>query len=483
MTQDPPRTSALEDIFHPASIAVVGASENPTSQGYEYVRCLRDYGYGGAIYPINPKLTELLSFRAYPSLSEVPGSVDYVISCIPAAGVLELLDECGSKGVKAIHFFTARFSETGREDAAMLEQALRERAREVGVRIIGPNCMGLYHPKAGVTFRTDFPKEPGPIGFLSQSGGNAVELGYHGSLRGLRFSKVISYGNAIDLNEVDFLDYFAQDAETRVIAAYVEGVSDGRRFFGTLRRAAARKPVVALKGGRTEAGTRSAASHTAALAGAQQVWSTAVRQVGALEVDNLAEMIDMLVAFAFLPPSTGLRVGVVGGGGGRTVQSADLCEEAGLSVVPLPPEIRDELRERAPDVWDWVGNPVDQSILAWGSVDALHVLEMMAGNPHFDVLIANVGEDWPLGWPGGDLFLRQGIERFIEVAGTTTKPLALVLGAANSPEERRWRVVTEMQQRLVDAGLAVYPSIERAAVAVAHFVRYHQERDELLEFL
>ena len=129
MTQDPHPASILEDIFHPASIAVVGASENPASQGYEYVRCLREFGYGGAIYPVNPKLTEVLGLQAYPSLTDVPGQVDYVISCIPAAGVLDLVDECGRKEVKAVHFFTARFSETGREDEALLEKALRARAR------------------------------------------------------------------------------------------------------------------------------------------------------------------------------------------------------------------------------------------------------------------------------------------------------------------------------------------------------------------
>jgi acyl-CoA synthetase (NDP forming) len=468
----------LEAILHPRAIAVAGASANAISQGHEYVRCLLDFGYRGSIYPINPNLDEVLGLKAYPSLLEVPGPVDYVISCIPAAGVLKLVDDCARKGVKAIHFFTARFSETGRQEAALMEEELKRRAQRAGIRIIGPNCMGLYYPKEGISFRPELAKEAGPIGFLSQSGGNAVEFCYHGSLWGLRFSKVISYGNGLDLNEVDFLDYFARDEETRVIAAYVEGVSDGRRFLAALKRAAARKPVIIVKGGRTAAGTQAAASHTAALAGTQRVWSAAVRQAGALEVSTLEDMTDMLLAFVFLPPATGLRVGVVGGGGGRMVQSADLCEEAGLSLPPLPGEMREELRQRAPEIWDWVINPADQSILAGTPVSGMDILEMMAERPEFDLLIANVGEDWILELPIGPQLVQHVVERFIQIGGQTAKPMAVVLGPADSPEERRWRVVMEAQQRLASAGLAVYPNVERAARAMGAFVRYHQERQE-----
>ncbi len=279
----------LEAIFQPRAIAVVGASANPESLGHDYVRCLLEYGYKGAVYPVNPELSEVLGLTVYPSLRQVPGTVDYVISCIPASGVLDLVEDCRHVGVKAVHFFTARFSETGREDAALLEQELLRRTRSAGIRVIGPNCMGLYDPRQGISFRTDFPKEPGSTAFLSQSGGNAVELVHHGAQRGLRFSKVISYGNGLDLDEADFLDYFAQDSETTVIVAYIEGISDGRRFMAALRRAAAAKPVIVLKGGRTSSGTRAAASHTAALAGAQQVWRVALRQAGAMEVMRLGE--------------------------------------------------------------------------------------------------------------------------------------------------------------------------------------------------
>jgi acyl-CoA synthetase (NDP forming) len=473
--------AVIEAVFHPRSVAVVGASTNPDSPGHDYVRSLLDFNYRGSVYPINPRASELLGLRAYPSLRDVPGTVDFVISCIPAEGILDLVEECREKGVKVLQLFTGRFSETGRREGARLEEELMRRARAAGLRVIGPNCMGVYYPAGGLSFRPDLPKEPGGIAFLSQSGNNAVELVLHAAVRGLRFGKVMSYGNAADLDESDFLAYLAGDGETEVIGAYVEGVRDGRRFLAALRAAAAAKPVVVLKAGRTAAGARSAASHTAALAGTHRVWSGALRQAGAVQVDALDEAIDMLAAFAFLKRPRRVarrRVGVVGGGGGRGVQSADACEELGLSVVPLPGSMRRVLREKAPQLWDWVGNPVDQSILAGGPVSGAAILEMMASSPQFDVLIANLGEDWILGRPDAERRLEHVAARFVDVASRCRKPLAFVLGPADSPDEGRWRAVEGARQRLTVARLAVYPTIERAAWALSRWLTYWQERGE-----
>jgi acyl-CoA synthetase (NDP forming) len=471
----------MEAVFHPRSVAVVGASANPDSPGHDYVRSLLDFGYGGAVHPVNPRATELLGLRAYPRLRDVPGTVDLVISCIPAEGILDLVEECREKGARVLQLFTGRFSETGRREGIRLEEELMRRARSAGLRVIGPNCMGVYYPAGGLSFRPDLPREAGGIAFLSQSGNNAVELVLHATVRGLRFGKVISYGNAADLDESDLLSYLAGDPETEVIGAYVEGVRDGRRFLTALREAASVKPVVVLKAGRTAAGARSAASHTAALAGMQPVWSGALRQAGAVQVDTLEEAIDMLAAFAFLGRPRrirGRRVGVVGGGGGRGVQSADACEEAGFSVVALPGSIRKVLREKAPQLWDWVGNPVDQSILAGGPVSGAAILEMMASSPQFDVLIANLGEEWILGRPDAERRLEHVTARFVEVAARCRKPLAFVLGPADSPDEVRWRAVEGARQRLTAARLAVYPTIERAASALSRWLTYWQERQQ-----
>jgi len=468
--------AGVEVVFRPRSVAVVGASANPDSPGHDYVRCLLDFGFRGPIYPVNPRLTELLGLGVYPSLRDLPGPAEYVISCIPAEGVLELLDDCRGRGTRVVQLFTGRFAETGRREAADLEAALKSRAQAAGIRVLGPNCMGVHHPAHGLSFRPDLPKETGPLAFVSQSGNNVVEVICHGAARGLGFGKAVNYGNALDLDEAEFLDHLADDPEIEVIGVYIEGVRDGRRFLAALRRAAGRKPTVVHKGGRTTAGARAAASHTAALAGERQVWGAALRQAGAVQVDTQDQLIDMLVAFARLPRGTGRRVGVVGGGGGRAVQSADACEDEGLAVVPLPDDIRETLRQRAPLLWDWVGNPVDQSILAGAPVSGAQMLEMMAASPHFDLLIANVGEDWILGRPDAEQRLRHLVGRLLEVAGRTAKPLAFVLGPADWPDEGRRRIVEEARGRLVGAGVAVYPSIERAAWALSRFVGYWEGR-------
>ncbi len=473
----------------------MGASANVDSPGHDYLQALISAGFKGPIYPINPRAGEILGLAAYASLAAAPGDVDLVISCIPSEGVLGLIGECRAKGVTTLHLFTGRFSETGDARGAELERAVHRAAAEAGVRIIGPNCMGVFDSATGLSFRPDLPPARGDVAFISQSGNNSVELMLHGAARGLRFSKVVSYGNGVDLTEADFLDFLATDPETRVVGAYIEGTRDGRRLFEALRRCAAAKPVVVLKGGRTGAGSRTAASHTAALAGQRQIWSAMMHQAGAVEVGTFDELIDLLVGFAFLrnpeqsagskeqtgatePASRRASVGVVGGGGGRAVQSADVCEEAGLSVPGLPASIREFLREKAPQLADWVDNPVDQSILAGSGVSGARVLEMMVESDEFDALIANVGEDWVLGRP--DAIERMGhlVGRFAEIGERAQKPLAFVLGPADSADETKWRAVETGKQRLTDSRLAVYPSVDRAANALARCLRWHAEAEQ-----
>jgi len=339
-------TNLLEDIFNPQSIAVVGASGNPHTMGYRFAASLLEYGYRGTVYPINPNHSEILGIKTYPRVRDIPGSVDYVISCIPAPKVPSLMEDCCEKGVKAVHLFTARFSETGRQEAAELEQAILRKAKIGGVRIIGPNCMGLYFPRKGISFSDAMPKKAGTVALISQSGQVAEELCRYVALREVYFSKAISYGNALDFNECDFLDYFAQDPETKVILMYVEGIRDGKRFAKTVQCAAANKPVVILKGGKSKSGTRATASHTASMAGSQDIWESFVTQSGAVAAKDLDELADLAVAFQYLPPIKGFRVGVAGGGGGASVLSADICEAKGLDVIPLPSEMRAELKSR-----------------------------------------------------------------------------------------------------------------------------------------
>ena len=475
--------SEIEAIFHPRAIAVVGASANPDTPGYDYVRSLQDFGFRGRIYPVNPRADEILGLRVYRSLRDISGEVDYVISCIPADHVIELIGDCAARGVKALQLFTGRFAETGRPEAVVLEREVLAKARAGGVRLIGPNCMGLLYPAEGISFRADMSRQSGTVGFLSQSGNLLFELTHYGEPRGLRFSKAISYGNALDLDESDFLGYFGQDAETRVVGAYLEGVRDARtgrpsggRFLAALREAAARKPVVLLKGGRTSAGTRAAASHTAALAGTGDVWKAAALQAGALWVDTVEERIDMLLACDRMQPGSGRRLGMVGAGGGRSVLTADLCEELGLRVPPLPADVEQKIAAKAPDLAGWVTNPVDQSILAGSGLGGGQVLEWLDESPEIDLLLANMNEAWAFGRPNAEAILQRVAERFAQVAEQTSKPFAVVLGPSDYVEEDRRALVSALRDRLVAAGIALYPSVERAVRALAAYAAYQQQR-------
>lgn len=471
-----PTFADIDAIFRPRSVAVVGASANPDTPGYDYLASMQEFGFAGAIYPVNPKGGEILGLPVAKSLVEVPGDVDYVISCIPSDYILDLVGQAKQRNVKAMQLFTGRFSETGREEDIELEHRLRDAIDKAGIRLIGPNCMGVLNPAHGMSFRRDMSHTAGGVGFLSQSGNLLFEITHFGEPRGLRFSKAVSYGNALDLDETDFIEYFARDPETKVIGAYLEGVRDGRRFLDALKRASKKKPVVVLKGGRTSAGGRAAASHTAALAGTSRVWEAALTQSGAMAVDTVEDQIDMLIAFSYMQKGSGQRVGMVGAGGGRSVLTADLCEEVGLAVPQLPPDVEAKVAERAPDLAGWVTNPVDQSILAGSGLGGGQILEWFDESPDIDLLLANMNEAWAFGRPNASDVLPRIADRFAKIAGATKKPFAVALGPSDYSDEARWKLISDTRDRLVAANVALFPSVERAVRALAAFSSYWRRR-------
>jgi acyl-CoA synthetase (NDP forming) len=472
-------THPLEEILHPRAIAVVGASGGG-GRGSGFLAPLVELGYRGQIYPVNPKYTEIMGLKAYASVKDIPGVVDYVISSVPASQVLGMISDSAAKGVKAIHLYTARFSETGRKEAADLEKEILNQARKAGIRLIGPNCMGVYYPGERISFSSGMPTESGSVGLASQSGSAIHEIVDMAAQSGLHFSKAISYGNALDFNESDYLEYFAQDPETNVIMMYIEGVRDGRRFYDTLRRTTATKPVIIVKGGRGQSGIRATASHTASLAGSMQVWETMVSQAGAVSAQHPSELVDVATAFHFLPPISGRRVGVAGGAGGSSVLAADLCEEAGLDVIPLPMEIREEMKAQGSPIWDWIGNPADMSIRIDRSWDTGEMLKIMARNPNFDLLITFVHAHFHggQGKVSAETFLEQ--YRLNEL---NNKPLLAVMEergqGSNNDDDHTWvrELMEEVKAGLMAAGVPGYPSIERAAGAASKLIGYYQRRD------
>ncbi len=470
----------LEAAFRPKAIAVAGASDNPVSYGYHYLHHLLDYGYPGHIYPVNPSKESILDLRCYPSLISIPEPVDYVICCLPASKVPDLLTECPHKGVKVVHLVAGRLSETGRQEAKELENKILQAARRFNVRLIGPNCLGIYYPRGGIGHTYNLPKEAGTIGAVCQSGGTSALLVRYGELRGLRFSKVISYGNALDLDESDFLNYLARDDETKIIAAYFEGIKDGSKFLKALSDSACVKPVIAIKGGRSKSGAKAVGSHTAAIAGSDIMWKAVFKKTGVISASDLNELVNLLVAFNFLPPIVGNRVGIISAGGGLTVMAADVCEEAGLVVPPLPDKVRKELKSKAPEIWDWVGNPVDCSIMSGVAMGFAEILKeiprMLAKSPDFDFIIAEFTDDNPFPEDIWASIADGQTKAFINLHKEKLMPLIAVVSSGvtgyDQVPHQRWKMLADQRARLVQAHIPTYSTVSEAAKAVSKFIDY-----------
>jgi acyl-CoA synthetase (NDP forming) len=471
----------LDFAFNPRSIAIVGASDQPLSFGYHYLKHLLDYGYKGNIYPVNPAKATILNVKTYPSLGAVPEDVDFVICCVPTNKVLPLLDECPLKNVKIMHMLTARLGETGRPQARELERQIQARAKELGIHLVGPNCMGIYNSRSGVSFGYNFPIEPGDIGIVFQSGGAATMLIWFGGLQGLRFSKAISYGNALDIDESDILDYMAEDKDTKFIAAYFEGVKNGKKFLNSLKNAASKKPVVAIKGGRGISGVRAVSSHTAAIAGAHNLWQTAFNQSGVIEVNGFEEMVNQLTLFKYLRPIKGKRVGIIGGGGGKCVVAADLAEEAGLMVPPLSAEIRQKLKAIVPDLWDWLGNPIDYSIWGGSVIYDFEIPRLFVESPDFDFVIVEVSEDNPNTDDMWVNVVKLEVENIINILKNSQKPIIAILSGAkpgfDDLENIRWRTLAEQRSKLVQAKIPVFDTIAEAVSALSKYIDYWQKKN------
>jgi len=468
----------LDEIFNPRSIAVVGASPDPNKAGYHFFKGLVDLKFDGDIYPINLDGSDVLGFKGYRNLREVPDPIDYVTVAIPAHEVPKIIEDCAAKGVKAVHIFASGFSETGKEDRIRLEAQIVEIARKGNVRIIGPNCMGIYHPKIGLSnFGIFSSKETGPVCFISQSGGNSGDFARMGLVRGLRFSKLVSYGNGCDLDSTDFMEYFTWDPETKVICAYIEGVKDGRRFVKALKEATRVKPVIILKGGLTEAGTRAVSSHTGALAGSDALWKALFYQTGAIQAGCLSEMVDLAIAFSYMPCPKGRRAGVVGIGGGASVAAADFCERVGLVVPRFMEDTIVQLEKITPIAGTSVKNPVDSPVGRLVSVPEYEeTLKLVASDPQIDFLIVHLTVDWRMRTPEDRENLRDLTEVLIRNMENLRKPAAAVLRSSYSLKS--WEVFLEEQKRYLDGGIPVYLTLEDAANAVSKLIQYHEFREK-----
>lgn len=466
--------AALQVMTHPRSIAVVGASR-PRADGFPGMYgCIRNYGFPGKLYPINPNTDQIDGVKTFPDLASLPEPVDLVVVSVPAPRVPDALRDCTASGSKHVHIFSSGFKETGEPEGIRLQEEIEAIAREGGLHVVGPNCMGLHVPESQLLTWTAASKKSGPVAFISQSGGHAQDFtNYAVKKFGLHFSKVFSYGNALTLDSTDFLEYLAGDDKTRIIAMYLEGVKAGRRLLQQVTAINRVKPIVILKGGMTESGARTVASHTGSLAGGERIWRAFFRQTGAVTVDSLEEMAEVIAALYYLPPTPGRGVAILGTGGGIGVAAADSCAKAGLALPALPPELMERLRRFIPPAGNMIRNPIDAHILL-RELDRLGpTLQMLAAAPYLDIFVISLHLDWLHGMDAGAHVDRIG-DYIAREARThlNGKPLCVVWRQYQpNPEIEATRLRLEANMR--SAGIPLYEGLDRAVSALSKMAAYH----------
>jgi acyl-CoA synthetase (NDP forming) len=483
----PGKLAEFEPIFFPKTHAVIGASNSMTKFGGRFIKTQLGFGYKGIFYPVNRDEPEVFGMKAYPRVTDIPGPVDLATILVPAPAVPQVLEQCLTKGVKAAQIITAGFSERD-EEGVRLEKAISEIAAR-GIRVIGPNCFGVYCPRGGLTVPPGemLSRESGPVAFLSQSGGYGIRVPRRADGLGIRFSKLVSYGNAADVNECDLLEYLYEDPDTTIITAYTEGVRNGPRFMELLKKVTREKPVIIWKGGLTEGGARAVKSHTASLSGRAQVWDAVFKQTNAISVDSLDELLDVTLAFLHLPAIKGRRFCVVGGGGGIGVASADACERADIPLPLFPRELQDKLLRIVPPQGASVRNPVDVGSPFPPPPMLKMVLDAVFGAGDTDAIIISELEMSPVvrqgqSDPMREAMFEQNRRAPIEAREKFGKPVIMVLpvegnGADFTESEAARRRVADFYLK---QGIPVFLTLERAASTLSKFVTYWQRRGAML---
>ncbi len=450
----------LDAFFHPQSVAIIGASRDPEKLGYAVLDNLKEGGYPGRLYPVNPKADEILGLKAYPSVLDIPDPVDLAVIVIPYRFVPAVLEQCGQKGIEAVVVISAGFREAGREGLER-ERELVETARKYNLRIIGPNCLGVIDTSTplNASFATGMPPG-GPIAFMSQSGalGTAVlDMAMAGRIG---FSKFVSLGNKADVSEIDLLEAWGDDPISQVILIYVEGLPDGQKFIQVARKVTRHKPVVAIKSGVTKSGSRAVSSHTGSLAGSEAAYKAAFRQAGVIRATSMEALFDYARAFAYQPLLKGDRIGIVTNAGGPGILATDALEHAGMEITRLDSETSEALTGYLPGAAS-VGNPVD--VLGDALADRYeYATRLVLDDTNVDGLIVIVT-------PQAMTEIGKTAHAVGRMAQESDKPvLACFMG------EARIKAGIDV---LWQYGVPNYPFPERAAAALAAMSTYRRERE------
>lgn len=463
----------LSKFFNPRHIAIVGVPRNyDRFGGGSFLSKFRECGFPGKLYPINPQAEEIQGLKAYPNLSSLPEKPDLAIVAVAAKLIPSILEECARIGLSHIHILSSGFKELGTEEGKALERKIASIAREAGLAVIGPNCMGPYCPSSRVTAWGAIPGMSGPVGIIAQSGGVTQRMTEYLCSLGIGTEKAVSIGNATVLDTPDYLEFMAHDDKIRAIGMYLESVKDSRRFFLLAKEVSKKKPIVLWKGGESEAGARTAASHTGALAGHQQIWDAFYRQTGVVHVYSLDDWVDALMALCLLPAPCGKGVFIIGGGGGNSVVYGDACAREGLHVPALSQTTMSKLRETVPVVGSIAGNPLDMWRIMEDPDYLLHVLDVGYNDSQTSMIIVDRVipriafhmPDIPEKTAEIIEFVKKNLHR---------KPTVFTVDSGGGDAELAAKGAA-LRAGFSSGGVPAFPSIGRTAKALFRLHRYHE---------
>ena len=462
----------FQKFFTPAQIAIIGVSTGEYKfGGMSFLIKLQEGGFGGKIYPVNPKAKQIRNLKAYPDLLSLPEVPDLAIVCVAARYVPAVLEDCARSGLSHIHILTSGFKETGLEDGRRLEKRIVAISKTHGLKIIGPNCMGPYCPSSNLTAWGAVPGLNGSVGIISQSGGLTQRLTEYACSLGIGVAKAVSFGNAAVLDSTDFLEVMAEDEEIGVIAMYLESAKNARRLLQVAKKTSKKKPIILWKGGESKAGALTAASHTGGMSGAQKLWQAFCRQTGVVRVCSMDEWVDTVMAFSLLPAPVGRGVFLIGGGGGNSVAYSDAFNREQFEVPPLSESSMDFLHRSVPIAGSIAGNPLDMWRTFIDGAYLSEVLELGYEDPAISIVVV-------------DRLIPRMAYHFPDLTDPTpeiisfikdrqpAKPTVFTIDSDGGDPDLAL-TGTRLRAQFCKSGIPAYPSAQRAARALFHLCQYH----------
>ena len=421
-------SSSLKPFFEPRGVAIIGASASPDKLSYGILKNLMSYGYRGGIYPVNPKTDEILGIPCYPEICQVPDPVDLAVIVLASKLIPSVLEECGKRAIKAAIIISGGFKEVG-EEGRDLEEVVLKIARKHEIRLIGPNCVGTMNLITGMntTFIKGVPATGG-IGFISQSGAICGGVVDHYANSGIGFSHFLSLGNEADVSETDMIEYLGEDDDTRVIAAYVEGIQDGQRFLNVTRMISLKKPVVILKAGKSEEGAKAVSSHTGSLAGSHAAYQAAFKQNGAIETSTTTDLLNIAMALDWLDLPLGNRVAIITNSGGPAALASDSLASNGIRLASISPEVQEKLKQRL-NPSAQTANPVDM-LGGANEVEFSFALDQVLKDPGVDMAL-------PILVPQALVKPAKIAQAIVDSSRKSAKPVIVCLMGKESIQEAR----------------------------------------------